>query len=66
MAADLDAAILIQDKFQSLRSRVCTACEGLRWKSVPPGTRNNTPLMESYWDAMSWTGFPENYILLDS
>ena len=33
------------DKFQYLRSRVCTACESSRWKLVPLGTRNNTGTM---------------------
>ena len=66
MATKLEAAILIWDKFQSLCSRVCTACEGSGWKWLPHDTRNNTPLLEPYWDLMSLTGFPENCILLDS
>ena len=67
MAAELVAAIYSR-RFQYFLSCACTVCEGSRWKCVPPVTRNNTPLLEHYWELMSLmlSEFPENCILFDS
>ena len=68
MAAMLAAGSYSRIGFSSCLAVRVRCAKGSRWNFVPPGTRNNTPFLEPFWDLMSlmMSGFPENCILFDS